>query len=473
MNMEAFEIGSCFRSYNELMEKLNEYCEATNTKFTTKDSRLITNEFATAKESFVYSELKLICVYGRTTKLKEQNRKRKMRTIRIPKTECPAYFRIKLLNSGVALQIVAMNTKHNHVCEKIEEPEIIKKKKKLKREIKSEEDDDDDEGINTEAMEASEFIEVYIDPDDNSQPERKVKLSFKGLCVPVFNMFRDDLSLKVGSIAEYAEYLSGCGIKGVIVNGCAGEGMSMTVTERKLVAEEWISATRSRNMHVMVQISACPLPDVQELTKHAEMIGADSILCIPELYYRPSCNDELADYLKIISDIAPKTPLIYSHNPEMTAVDLNMIDFVTNYAESIPTFCGIEFVSNDVNDAVAVLKASNGKYKIFFGTDSDLSVAISNGFDAAITPTGNLYPNLVTSIMKSSKHSKSSEARRLQKELIFNLTSILEYGFWVSSMKVAMNFLAPFNVGICRPPLRNLSEEDVNSIKEKLITAIS
>lgn len=247
----------------------------------------------------------------------------------------------------------------------------------------------------------------------------------------------------------------------------------MTVTERKLITEEWISATRSLNMHVMVQISACPLPDVQELTKHAEMIGADSILCIPELYYRPTCNEELAEYLKIISDVAPKTPLIYSHNPEMTAVDLNMADFIANYAESIPTFSGIEFVSNDINDALEVLKASNGKYKILFGADSQLSVAVSNGFDAAITPTANLYPGLVTNIMKCSKNLKSGEGRRFQKELIFNCTSILKYGFWVSSMKVAMNFLAPFNVGICRPPLRNLSEEDINSMKEKLITALS
>lgn len=81
--MDSFEIGSCFKSYNELMQKLGDYCEATNTKFTTKDSRLITNEFASAKESFVYSELKLICVYGRTHKIKEHNRKRKMRTIKM------------------------------------------------------------------------------------------------------------------------------------------------------------------------------------------------------------------------------------------------------------------------------------------------------------------------------------------------------------------------------------------------------
>lgn len=32
-------------------------------------------------------------------------------------TGCPAYFRLKLIQSGVALQIVALNIKHNHPLE--------------------------------------------------------------------------------------------------------------------------------------------------------------------------------------------------------------------------------------------------------------------------------------------------------------------------------------------------------------------
>lgn len=32
-------------------------------------------------------------------------------------TGCPAYFRLKLIQSGVALQIVALNVKHNHPLE--------------------------------------------------------------------------------------------------------------------------------------------------------------------------------------------------------------------------------------------------------------------------------------------------------------------------------------------------------------------
>lgn len=78
--MEYFEIGCCFKSYDELTEKLNKYCTETFAKFTTKDCRLIKDEFvesSEAKRRLIYTDLKLICVHGRTVRPKNPEPKRK------------------------------------------------------------------------------------------------------------------------------------------------------------------------------------------------------------------------------------------------------------------------------------------------------------------------------------------------------------------------------------------------------------
>lgn len=49
------------------------------------------------------------------------------------------------------------------------------------------------------------------------------------------------------------------------VNGTSGEGMSMSVKERKLVAEAWVKAVKITKQHLMVQVGGAPLPDVLEL----------------------------------------------------------------------------------------------------------------------------------------------------------------------------------------------------------------
>lgn len=59
--------------------------------------------------------------------------------------------------------------------------------------------------------------------------------------------------------------------------------------------------------------------------KHAENIKADSILCLPELYFSPSTSDQLKDYLKLVSSAAPNTPLLYYHIPSLTNVNGKLI----------------------------------------------------------------------------------------------------------------------------------------------------
>ena len=53
---------------------------------------------------------------------------------------------------------------------------------------------------------------------------------------------------------------------------------------------------------------------------HAQETGADSLLCLPELFNKPSSVDEVVDYLRLVAAAAPNTPLLYYHNPAYTSV---------------------------------------------------------------------------------------------------------------------------------------------------------
>lgn len=97
--------------------------------------------------------------------------------------------------------------------------------------------------------------------------------------------------------------------------------MSMTVAERKAVVEEWVKAVKVTKQHLMVQVAGCPLPDALDLARHAESVGVDSILSLPELYFKPTTPLAVVNYLKHIGDAAPKTPLLYYHIPGWTTVD--------------------------------------------------------------------------------------------------------------------------------------------------------
>lgn len=44
--------------------------------------------------------------------------------------------------------------------------------------------------------------------------------------------------------------------------------MSMSVSERKQVAEAWANAVKTTKQHLMIQVGGAPLPDVIELVRH-------------------------------------------------------------------------------------------------------------------------------------------------------------------------------------------------------------
>lgn len=260
----------------------------------------------------------------------------------------------------------------------------------------------------------------------------------------------------------YAKYLSDKGIKGILVNGTTGEGTSMSVAERKKTVETWVS--HLQNQHLMVQIGGAPLPDVIELAKHAESVKADSILCLPELYFKPQTPAQLIEYLKTISEAAPNTPLLYYHIPMFTNVNIDMGQFLESVKDKIPTFVGIKFTSNDLVEAKRALSANNGKYVIFLGSDHLMNAAHTLGIDSFIATSINMFPELAVAIIKANKTGDNILAKKKQDELSAAINAISIYGNWVETMKTAMDLRTSIQCGPPRAPLKPLPKETVQSM---------
>lgn len=112
------------------------------------------------------------------------------------------------------------------------------------------------------------------------------------------------------------------------MNGTTGEGTSMSVAERKELAEVWKKASEKYHFNLMIQIGGCPMVDACELAKHAQDIKADAVLCLPELYLRPRSERVLCDYMMKVSKYCLETPFLYYHIPMFTGVNGNYFYFL-------------------------------------------------------------------------------------------------------------------------------------------------
>ncbi|KAI4466807.1 dihydrodipicolinate synthase [Holotrichia oblita] len=297
-----------------------------------------------------------------------------------------------------------------------------------------------------------------------------VKFTFKGPLVPAFTPFNNDStkSLNLDIIPKYAQFLAENGLKGVLVNGTTGEGMSQTVQERKILAEKWMEVKKVTNQHMMIQVGGAPLPDVLELAKHAESIGADSILCLPELYFKPTNIEQLTYYLKIVGQAAPNTPLLYYHIPMFTNVNIHMGQFLREVDGKIPTFVGIKCTSEELVEGLEAVNAYNRKFAVFLGADTLMLEAYKRGFDSSIATTFNIFPQLGVKIHEYVFSGRADEAKPLQEKLTKAVAGISKYGSWVQTMKEAMVLFTPFDVGPPRDPIIRLSSAQINNMAENV-----
>ncbi|XP_066154843.1 N-acetylneuraminate lyase-like isoform X1 [Euwallacea fornicatus] len=295
-----------------------------------------------------------------------------------------------------------------------------------------------------------------------------VNFTFIGLMAPVFTIFNQDFSVNTDKIPSYANYLLDSGIKGILVGASSGEGTSLSVQERKILTEAWTSAVRNTSQHLMVQVGGAPFPDVVDLARHADTLGVDSILTLPELYFKPTKSQELISYLKFISAAAPNTPLLYYHHPSLSGVNIDMAEFLNEASHQVPNLKGVKYASNDLAVAHAALRAANGKYRIFIGSDHVIEPAFSVGFDSAIVASSNAFPRYSKEILQAVKDKQLERAIDLQQNLTKIMTTVTKFGSKVPGMKLAMNLFTPINVGLARPPLQNLNPHRIGEFRSTL-----
>lgn len=64
--------------------------------------------------------------------------------------------------------------------------------------------------------------------------------------------------------------------------------MSLNLSERRQLAEAWISAGHSRDMKVIIHVGCDSIMDACDLATHAQSAGADAISAMPPVFFKSS-----------------------------------------------------------------------------------------------------------------------------------------------------------------------------------------
>lgn len=238
-------------------------------------------------------------------------------------------------------------------------------------------------------------------------------MKLKGLIPAPFTPFKSDGQINLDVIPAYADRLKEAGVTGVFINGTTGEGLLLTIAERKSLAEAWLQH-QTDNFRVIIHVGATSIEDSRGLTRHAASIGTHAVSTMAPLFLKPQNVESLVHCCAMIAKEAPDFPFYFYHIPQVTGVDFMMIEFLEVAEWVIPNLAGIKYSGTNIMDALLCSDFNENKLEVIYGQDEKLLAGLAFGLEGAIGSTYNYMAGHYTKLIRAYQDGDMKKARDYQ-----------------------------------------------------------
>ncbi len=300
---------------------------------------------------------------------------------------------------------------------------------------------------------------------------------YAGLVAAPFTPMDKKGNLNLEIVPQYYKMLEKNGVDGAFINGSTGEGVSLTQRERQLQASEWAQCLKNGGkMRVINLVGGTSYSECIENAIFSRELGLSAIALLPPYYFKPSNDDQLAEFIARVGETVPQMPVYFYHIPVLTGVYLPMYQFLRKISGMLPNFAGIKFTHEDFMDYFSCLNFGEGRYDILWGRDECMLSALVLGCRGAVGSTYNYAAPLYHALIGAFECGNLVEARRLQQKSIEMIRLLGKYG-GIATGKAYMRYIG-LDCGEFRSPVSNMTDsmyadfiKDVRLLKmEKLFS---
>ena len=241
----------------------------------------------------------------------------------------------------------------------------------------------------------------------------------EGLIAAPFTPFHTDGSLHLELIPAYYEMLVSNGVVGAFICGSTGEGVSLKMSEKKLVMEAWANvANGNPDFTVIPFLGGTCIADCKDLAVYAKSIGLRAVAFTTPFYFKPANAAALAKACIEIGEAVPELAFYYYHIPVLTGVHITMYELLQAIHGKLANFTGIKYTHEDFMDYLSCMHFANGAYDMLWGRDENMLSALVLGAKGAVGSTYNYAAPLYMSLIDAYNNNNLEAARALQQQSI-------------------------------------------------------
>lgn len=285
---------------------------------------------------------------------------------------------------------------------------------------------------------------------------------FHGVIPAVLTPFKNG-RIDVAAVRRHVDFMIEDGVHGFYPCGTTGEGILLSVEERKTMAKAVVDAAAGR-VPVMVHVGAASTEQTLELALHAKAIGADAVGIVAPFFYSVDKVGIIQHYTTVAKALGDFP--VYLYNIPGNAKNDVTPDIVATVAAACDNVVGVKDSSKDIGRLAAYALKMGPEFSVIVGSDALVLPALTVGGCGVISAVANAFPKEVVVVYEAFRAGEFGEAMELQAKLN-RLRSALQTGPYLAAYKAALR-LRGVDFRGAKAPMREMDDADVEKLKEQL-----
>lgn len=281
---------------------------------------------------------------------------------------------------------------------------------------------------------------------------------FTGSAVAIVTPFTDN-GVNFEKLEELIEFQIKENTDALVICGTTGEASTMPDDEHKSVIKFAVEKVNKR-IPVIAGTGSNDTKHAVRLTQYAESVGADAILSVSP-YYNKTTQKGLYQHFKIVAD-SVKIPIMLYNVPSRT--NLNIDPQTVKALSEIENITAIK--ECNLSQVGEIINLCGDDITVYSGNDDQVLPLLALGGKGVVSVMANIIPKDTHDLVATFLAGNLAESRKIQLKLL-DLIKALFVEVSPIPVKAAMNLMG-MNVGNCRLPLVEMSEKNLNYLKDTL-----
>jgi 4-hydroxy-tetrahydrodipicolinate synthase len=289
-------------------------------------------------------------------------------------------------------------------------------------------------------------------------------LNHRGVYTALITPFTADGKVDYTAFEALLEFLIDKGVHGLFPLGTTGEGILMSVEERKQVAQFVVRAANNR-VPVIVHVGHVRTEETIELARHAASVGASAVAAVTPYYFHLGPSELFQHYVALSQAVPEDFPIFTYHIPS-NARNAVTPELIKRLLDETPNIRGLKYSSDQLTELQDILLAAGDDLTVMLGPDHLVLPGLTLGIQGSVSGCSNVFPEPYVRLFHAYWAGQLQEAQRQQK-IIAELVRIFRAGARLSLFKEALAFRG-LTGGHVRAPLGPLSADEQRVLFEQL-----